>query len=143
MQAFKVELAGKKGAAFFCSTDCALSHRFTVVDGEFASQIDYPATQACENCGVFLNDAIRAANLRTLVVVKLLNPERVLDGKVGQTFIVDKFTPSSQPSKNTRGVAHVRDYRRGDLFGGIRRPYQIWSLGPNDYEIVFEKGGAQ
>lgn len=56
---------------------------------------------------------------------------RVLNGQVGQTFIVDVF---SDTIDNRGRMAHVRDYR----YASNQYEYQIWSLGPNDYEIVGE-----
>lgn len=51
---------------------------------------------------------------------------RVVDSVVGMTFIVDSFSDTV----DDRGkVAHVRDYRCG-------YPYQIWSIGPEGYEVV-------
>jgi hypothetical protein len=51
--------------------------------------------------------------------------DRVLDGALGMTFVVDRFT-DGQAGK----VAHVRDYRH--------RPFQIWSIPADGYEIVGE-----
>jgi hypothetical protein len=54
---------------------------------------------------------------------------RVLSAAPGMTFVVDRF------SEGSRGqVAHVRDYRypRPD----IKRDHQIWSLSPDEYELV-------
>jgi hypothetical protein len=50
---------------------------------------------------------------------------RVGEGALGMTFVVDGFT-DGQAGK----VAHVRDYRR--------RPFQIWSIPADSYEIVGE-----
>lgn len=64
-------------------------------------------------------------------VVKLtqLGVERVLKGAVGMTFCVDSFTPAFGGGKPN---AHVRDYRCENEPGG----YAIWSLGPDDYEVI-------
>lgn len=51
---------------------------------------------------------------------------RVLEGRPGMTFIVDHFTGSTQQ------VAAVRDYR----FPDGHKPFQIWSIGSNGYEMV-------
>jgi hypothetical protein len=66
----------------------------------------------------------------SLTVVKLTGTgwTRVLNGKEGMTFIVDKFTPAA----NGGMIAHVRDYRWTN--GGF--PFQIWSLSPDQYEVI-------
>lgn len=52
---------------------------------------------------------------------------RVLDGKAGMIFEVDAT------SFGLSGlVVHVRDPR----YAGPDRPYQIWSLGASDYELL-------
>ncbi len=53
---------------------------------------------------------------------------RVLNGRVGMTFIIDGFT-----SGVAGDVAHVRDYR---FFGVLGRDYQIWSIPADGYEII-------
>lgn len=59
--------------------------------------------------------------------------DRVLNGTVGMTFIVDRFTDTV----DDRGwMAHVRDYRYGR---GTDSPYQVWSIGPDGYEEIKEK----
>lgn len=81
-------------------------------------------------------DDIRAAATRDLnrrlTIVKLLPAglERVLNGQVGMTFIVDKFIDTID---NRGRIAHVIDYR----YKGEHR-YQIWSIGPEGYEIVVQ-----
>lgn len=64
-------------------------------------------------------------------VVRIKGPEgarRVLDGKDGMTFIVDCFTKRINSADL---IAHVRDYRFDNGKG-----YQIWSIGPDGYEVV-------
>lgn len=66
-------------------------------------------------------------------VIKLLEKglPRVLDGEVGMTFVVEATT------KRIAGdgiVAHVRDYR----YHNGQNDYQIWSIGPEGYEVVIE-----
>lgn len=56
--------------------------------------------------------------------------DRVLNGVVGMTFIVDSFTDTVD---NRGQMAHVRDYRFG--FGKYNA-YQIWSIGPEGYEEI-------
>lgn len=70
-----------------------------------------------------------------MTVVKLTEEgvQRVLQGRAGMTFLVDKFTPSSQA--DGREVAHVRDYR---FSKDNVRGFQIWSLGPRDYTVVVD-----
>jgi hypothetical protein len=52
---------------------------------------------------------------------------RVLNGKAGMVFEVDKT------SFGLSGlVVHVRDHR----FTNGGKPYQIWSLGAEDYELI-------
>lgn len=68
-------------------------------------------------------------------VVKLTEAglSRVLNGFVGMTFIVNRFSDSAidGPGK----VAHVRDYRYRQ---SPTLEYQIWSLAMRDYELVEE-----
>lgn len=66
-----------------------------------------------------------------MVVIKLLKAgcSRVTIPQIGQTFIVDSFTDSPNGK-----IAHVRDYRYGLM---MDRPYQIWSIGPDGYEIIY------
>ena len=68
------------------------------------------------------------------MVIKLTleGERRVLDGRAGMTFIVDSMTPSGQPKASFPWVAHVRDYR----YASDRRDFQIWSLGPQEYEFI-------
>lgn len=54
--------------------------------------------------------------------------ERVLDGAAGMTFIVDAITDGH----GGRRIAYVRDYR----FKGDYREFQIWSIGPEGYQLV-------
>lgn len=64
-----------------------------------------------------------------VVTLKQGGLSRVLDGRVGMTFVVDRFTDTV----DHRGqMAHVRDYR----YPGTYFPWQVWSLGPGDYEEV-------
>lgn len=61
--------------------------------------------------------------------------DRVLNGTVGMTFIVDKFTDTV----DDRGqMAHVRDYRFRREHWQTSKMYQIWSIGPEGYEEVME-----
>jgi hypothetical protein len=65
--------------------------------------------------------------------------QRVLDGAAGMVFQVDIFTKVEEAQngeKVTDGqlMAHVKDYR----FPGDHYPYQIWSLGERDYEMLVE-----
>jgi len=62
------------------------------------------------------------------IVVQLTvhGTDRVLESKAGMTFIVDSFGGVSGK------VAHVRDYRYPNKF----KPYQIWSIQPDGYEII-------
>lgn len=64
-------------------------------------------------------------------VIKLFQAgcDRVLDSEAGMTFIVDKFTPSSEGD-----VAHIRDYR----YNSLGRAFQIWSIPNLGYEIIKE-----
>lgn len=55
---------------------------------------------------------------------------RILDGKVGMTFIVDKFTDTID---NRGQMAHVRDYRFTHF-----NNYEIWSIGPEGYSLIEE-----
>ncbi|MER9652499.1 hypothetical protein NKJ26_03140 [Mesorhizobium sp. M0152] len=65
-----------------------------------------------------------------MIVVKLnaSGLHRVLDGKIGMTFIVDAFTESLSGGN----IAHVRDYR----YPQEGRPWQIWNIGPEGYDIL-------
>lgn len=72
------------------------------------------------------------ANLPKLparVRLTALGVSRVLDGAVGMEFPVDKFTVGSMGP-----VAHVKDTRRENR--SLGRPFAIWSLGFDDYELV-------
>lgn len=68
-----------------------------------------------------------------MTVIRLLSKglDRVMDGQIGMTFIVDSFTDKVD---NSGQVAHVRDYR----YGRTIRDYQIWSIGPEGYKIIEE-----
>lgn len=69
-----------------------------------------------------------------LKVVKLTQRGlvRVLDSRVGMTFIVDAFTQRADFIDGGL-VYHVRDYRyESDAWGA----FCIWSLAPGDYEEV-------
>lgn len=57
---------------------------------------------------------------------------RVLDGRVGMTFIVDKFTDGVAGK-----VAHVRDYRWPPETN-MGRPFVIWSIAADGYELITE-----
>lgn len=62
---------------------------------------------------------------------------RVLNGHEGMTFIVNRYTGGDGQVHPTSGrrlqrVAHVRDYR----YPGDHFPWQIWSLGEEDYEVI-------
>lgn len=52
---------------------------------------------------------------------------RMIDGAAGMTFVVDSFSDTTG-GKN----AHVRDYRRPTAY----KSYQIWTLSPDQYELV-------
>lgn len=66
---------------------------------------------------------------RVVVKLKCSGIARVLSGHEGQTFIVDKFTPTI----DNRGLlVHVRDYR----YPNDHRKFQTWTLGPDDYEVI-------
>lgn len=67
----------------------------------------------------------------TIVKINKKALDRVMDGIVGMTFIVDKFTDTIN---NRRQIAHVRDYR----YNNNGCDYQIWSIGPDSYEIIEE-----
>lgn len=63
----------------------------------------------------------------TAVQINETGCDRVLDGKPGMVFIVDAFT------NGARGpIAHVRDYR----YANDSKPFQIWSIGADGYEVV-------
>jgi hypothetical protein len=66
-------------------------------------------------------------------VVQLLasGVSRVLYGSVGMTFIVHKFTPSSDPLVDLP-VAHIRDYR----FPDAHNEFTIWSIPAVGYRII-------
>lgn len=68
-----------------------------------------------------------------LAVVKLKRPgvERVLNGQMGMTFIVDEFTDSVGGGR----VAHVRDYRFLP-----DNQFQVWSIPEYGYEVLHEAG---
>lgn len=68
----------------------------------------------------------------TVVKINEYALSRVLDGQIGMTFIVDKFTYRID---NRGQVAHVRDYRYPSKLKG---DYQIWSIGPEGYTIIEE-----
>lgn len=70
-----------------------------------------------------------------LKVVKLTSrgEARVLDGKVGMTFIVDSWTQRVNTSTPDMVIYHVRDYRYAS---SMRGPWCIWTLSPGDYELV-------
>lgn len=79
------------------------------------------------------NPEIRFEEQDSLAVVMLTEKgvERVLRGRKGMTFLVDKFTDTV----DGRGrMAHVRDYS----FPGPNYQWQIWSLGPEHYVIIQE-----
>lgn len=58
--------------------------------------------------------------------------DRVLNGAPGMTFIVDKITENG-----LRRIAHVRDYRYPRTVNGEHHAdYQIWSIGPEGYQLV-------
>lgn len=60
--------------------------------------------------------------------------DRVLSGEEGMTFIVDKITENG-----LRRIAHVRDYRFPRMVNGEHHAdYQIWSIGPEGYQLVTE-----
>jgi hypothetical protein len=53
--------------------------------------------------------------------------ERVLNGSVGMTFVVDSFTDGVKGK-----VAHVRDYR----IPQNGKAFQIWSISADGYELI-------
>lgn len=59
---------------------------------------------------------------------------RVLESVEGMTFIVDSETVRTNGSGS---VVHVRDYRYS--INPLDRPFQIWSIGPEGYEIVSDE----
>lgn len=78
---------------------------------------------------------LHAAKGRKMIIVKLLEGglPRVLNGQVGMTFIVDKF--SLRIDTNNQMIAHVRDYRYGkDNYRG----FQIWTLGDQLVNLAYE-----
>lgn len=64
-----------------------------------------------------------------IAILKTGGLSRVLDGRIGMTFVVDKFTDTID---NRGRMAHVRDYRYPTQGNG----FQIWSLGPEDYDLL-------
>lgn len=64
-----------------------------------------------------------------IVRLRLSGLCRVLDGRVGMTFVVAHLTPSASVGQY---VAHVRDYRYDSPHG------VIWSLAPYEYDIITE-----
>lgn len=65
-----------------------------------------------------------------MIVIKLLRQGlHRLPGEIGMTFIVDSFSPGAAGD-----VAHVRDYR----YPQDGRPYCIWSIPADGYEIITE-----
>jgi hypothetical protein len=72
-----------------------------------------------------------------VVMVTERGVARVLQGAPRMTFLVEAFTRSGglpEPGRLNYYVAHVRDYR----YVSPGRAWQIWSLGPDDYEVVSE-----
>lgn len=65
--------------------------------------------------------------MMTIVKINEHGAGRVLRGEPGMTFVVDSFTVTGRGN-----IAHVRDYR----FVTKGRDFQIWSIGPEGYEIV-------
>lgn len=58
---------------------------------------------------------------------------RVLNGHEGMTFLVDRFSGGECVNgQDLRLTAHVRDYR----YPGDHAPWQIWSLGEDEYEVI-------
>lgn len=70
--------------------------------------------------------------MTTVVKLRASGIRRVLESKEGMTFPLDYFTESAGGGN----VAHVRDYR----YPGNRVSYQIWSLAPEDYDILKSEG---
>lgn len=91
---------------------------------------DHCATGSDNLCDFCRNDNDPMLSNERHVVARLTRDGlgRVLNGKIGMTFIVDKFTDTTGGKK----VAHVRDYR----YPGDHYPFQIWSIGPEGYEIL-------
>lgn len=71
---------------------------------------------------------------RHVIKINAKGCARVLNGMVGMTFIVDKFTAGRA---GFGMVAHVRDYR----YPGNRRLFQIWSINSYGYDIVVDDQG--
>ncbi len=79
-----------------------------------------------------LNDLAKPELSKRFALVRITTnagAARVLNGKIGQTFVVDKFT---ERFKTNELIAAVRDYR----YPGTHREFQIWSIAPGDYEII-------
>lgn len=67
----------------------------------------------------------------TVVVLTDKGCKRVNHAEPGLSFIVERFTASAKEGER---VAHVRDYR----FRDESKAYAIWSLSPDQYQIVCE-----
>lgn len=65
----------------------------------------------------------------TVVKINEIGARRVLNGKAGMSFVVQAFTEAT----DGRAIAHVKDYRYAC---GSGRSYQIWSIGPDGYEVI-------
>lgn len=59
--------------------------------------------------------------------------DRVMNGQAGMTFVVDMFTYNIGDGGRT---AHVRDYRYNNSNAVNGKLYQIWSIGPEGYEVI-------
>lgn len=81
--------------------------------------------------------------MKTYGVAKLTESglSRVLDGAVGMTFPIKHVSVSGSGEGH---VAHVMDFRYPRYVNGeLHAPYQIWSLGVGDWELVeVERSGA-
>lgn len=77
------------------------------------------------------NPTVQMVTEDRFTVIRLLpmGVHRVLDGKVGMTFIVDYF--SREVGEVSERIAHVLDFRTSDSDPAI------WSIGPDGYEIIY------
>lgn len=61
-----------------------------------------------------------------VAILKESGVQRVLDGKIGMTFIIESF------SGFENRCANVKDYR----YPNDVKPYQIWTLPDGGYRLV-------
>lgn len=62
----------------------------------------------------------------TIIKLTKAGEARILDGKEGMTFPLDTMGGVDDR------CAHVRDYR----YPGDHFPFQIWTLGPDEFEVI-------